>query len=129
MARRSSNRNTTNTTDSKSTDFSAVDSITESIVESIVEETAEESHPEPKVAEVKVSSEEGTLAPAASPDQIHAQIKEKLSNRLNEEDAFIPSNPANLEKVAAQIAEEKGFVLNRGTSVGARLMARAQKRF
>ncbi len=41
---------------------------------------------------------------------------------------FVPTNPVALEKAAQEVAKEQGFDFNRGTSVGARLLARAQKK-
>jgi hypothetical protein len=79
--------------------------------------------------ETETPSEDPTPAPEASaPEKIQTDVREKLSNKSVEENIFVPSNPAALEKAATQIAEEKGFQLNRGTSIGARLLARAQKR-
>jgi hypothetical protein len=103
---------------------------TETTTDSIVEETAETAAPEPKVVELKTTtSEESVPAAPASPEQIHAQITEKLSNRSLEGDAFVPKNSASLETAAKQVAEEQGFAFNRGTSVGARLIARSQGHF
>lgn len=79
--------------------------------------------------EVEVS-EEPVEAPAApEPEKIQTDFREKLSNKAINQDVFVPSNPASLEKAAKQVAEEQGFELNRGTSVGARLLARSLKKF
>lgn len=59
--------------------------------------------------------------------RIQTDVREKL-NKKTDEDIFVPSNPAALEKAATAIAAEQGFELTRGTSIGARLIARAQKR-
>jgi hypothetical protein len=67
-------------------------------------------------------------AAAADPEKIQADIRNKLSNRDLTNDVFVPSNPAALEKAAQQVAQENHFDLNRGTSIGARLLARAQKK-
>lgn len=64
----------------------------------------------------------------ASAEKIQTDVREKLAKKTDKADAFVPSNPASLEKAAAEVAKESGFELNRGTSVGARLLARAQKR-
>jgi hypothetical protein len=79
--------------------------------------------------EVETPSEEPVAAPKATPaETIQTDVREKLSKKSVEENVFVPANPVALEKAAAQVAQETGFELNRGTSIGARLMARAQKR-
>jgi hypothetical protein len=76
--------------------------------------------------ETETPSDKPVAAPSASPaEKIQTDIREKLSNRNVDENVFVPTNPVALEKAAAEIAKEKGFDLNRGTSIGARLMARA----
>jgi hypothetical protein len=90
----------------------------------------------PEVADPKApvsletqSSEEPVAAPpAAEPVKVQNDFREKLARKTDNQDVFVPSNPATLEKAAAEVAQENGFELNRGTSVGARLLARAQKR-
>ena len=85
---------------------------------------------EPVNLEVQTPSEEPTPAPEATPaEKIQTDIRDKLSNRSVDENIFVPSNPVALEKAAEQVAKDCGFEFNRGTSIGARLMARAQKRF
>jgi hypothetical protein len=59
---------------------------------------------------------------------VQTDVRERLSKKSLEENIFVPSNPAALEKAAMAVAQEQGFELNRGTSIGARLIARAQKR-
>ena len=66
-------------------------------------------------------------AEAAPATQIQTDVREKLAKKSTEGNVFVPSNPAALEKAASAVAEEKGFEFNRGTSIGARLMARAGK--
>lgn len=75
-------------------------------------------------------------SPSAEPEKVDAKqesvriqtdVREKL-NKKTDEDVFVPSNPAALEKAATAVAAEQGFELTRGTSIGARLIARAQKR-
>lgn len=79
--------------------------------------------------EVETPSKEALAAPEATPaEKIQTDVREKLSKKSVENDVFVPTNPAALEKAAAEVAKESGFELNRGTSVGARLIARAQKR-
>ena len=78
--------------------------------------------------ETETPSVEPTPAPAgAAAEKIQTDVREKLANRNVDKDIFVPSNPASLEKAAGEVAKEQGFELNRGTSIGARLLARAQK--
>jgi hypothetical protein len=76
-------------------------------------------------------------APSTEPEKVNAKkesvqiqtdVRERLARKTDSGDAFVPSNPASLEKAAKEVAAEQGFSLNRGTSVGARLIARSQKR-
>ena len=60
--------------------------------------------------------------------RIQTDVRERLARKTDSGDAFVPSNPASLEKAAKEVAAEQGFDLTRGTSVGARLIARSQKR-
>ena len=79
--------------------------------------------------EVETLDEEPVPAPEAAPaETIQTDVREKLSKKSVDENVFVPSNPVALEKAAAAVATDSGFELNRGTSIGARLMARAQKR-
>jgi len=80
--------------------------------------------------ETESLNEEPVAAPEATPaEKIQTDIREKLSKRSVDENVFVPANPVALEKAAAEVAKESGFELTRGTSIGARLLARAQKRF
>ena len=79
--------------------------------------------------ETVVSEEPVSAPPAPEPEVLQTDFREKLARKSDNHDVFVPSNPASLEKAAKQVAEENGFELNRGTSVGARLLARSQKRF
>jgi hypothetical protein len=97
----------------------------------VVETPEKEAAPDPKAPvniELTVSEEPQTPAPAAAPEKIQTDVRAKLAKKSLDENIFVPANPAALEKAAAQVAEESGFQLNRGTSIGARLIARAQKR-
>jgi hypothetical protein len=86
--------------------------------------------PEPVNIETETPSEEPTPAPEATPaEKIQTDVREKLSKKSVDENVFVPTNPVALEKAAAEVAQESGFELTRGTSIGARLLARAQKRF
>ena len=68
-------------------------------------------------------------APAAAPEKVQTDVREKLAKKTDEStDPFVPQTLPQLERAAKEIASENGFDLNRGTSIGARLMARAQKR-
>lgn len=85
--------------------------------------------PEPENLEVQSQTEEPVApAEAAAPEKIQTDVREKLARRTDNEDVFVPANPVALEKAAKEVAKEQGFELNRGTSIGARLLARAQKR-
>ena len=85
--------------------------------------------PEPENIEVQSQTEEPVApAEAAAPEKIQTDVREKLARRTDNEDVFVPANPVALEKAAAESAKENGFELTRGTSIGARLLARAQKR-
>jgi hypothetical protein len=66
-------------------------------------------------------------APAAEKEEIETDVRTKLNRRTDGEDIFVPSNPVALENAAAAVAETEGFELTRGTSIGARLMAKARK--
>jgi hypothetical protein len=84
---------------------------------------------EPVDLEVQTPSNEPEKVDAKQEStRIQTDVREKLARKTDSGDAFVPSNPASLEKAATEVASEQGFELNRGTSVGARLMARAQKR-
>ena len=101
-------------------------------IENVVAKAKPETVTDPKAPvniELNVSEEPQKPAPAAAPEKIQTDVRERLAKKSLDENIFVPASPAALEKAAAQVAEENGFNLNRGTSMGARLMARAQKRF
>lgn len=78
--------------------------------------------------EVETKDEAPTpAAEAPSSEKIQTDFRDKLTTKSVENNPFVPSNPVALEKAAGEVAKEKGFDLNRGTSIGARLMARAGK--
>ena len=83
---------------------------------------------EPVNLEVESLTEEPVQAPVA-PDAevIQTDVKAKLGRKTDQEDVFVPTNPVALEKAATQVAKDEGFELTRGTSIGARLMARSRK--
>ena len=90
--------------------------------------TPGEKNSEPAQMEAQTESVEPTAPAAAAPAvKIQTDVREKLAKKSTSEDVFVPTNPAALEKAAGEVAKEKGFDLNRGTSIGARLMARANK--
>ena len=78
--------------------------------------------------ELKVTEAEPEPAVKKSAEEIHAEVQSKLNNKNVDNNIFVPASPAAVEKAAEIIAAEKGFELTRGTSIGARLMARAQKK-
>ncbi len=79
--------------------------------------------------EVETKDEAPTPAPeAVAPEKIQTDFREKLASKSTENNPFVPSNPVALEKAAEEVAKEQGFEFNRGTSIGARLIARSQKR-
>jgi hypothetical protein len=79
--------------------------------------------------EVDSLDEEPVAAPEATPaETIQTDVRQKLAKKSTDENVFVPANPVALEKAAEAVAIDNGFELNRGTSIGARLMARAQKR-
>ena len=80
--------------------------------------------------ETESLNEEPVAAAEATPaEKIQTDVREKLMKKSVDENVFVPTNPAALEKAAAEVAKESGFELTRGTSIGARLLARSQKRF
>jgi hypothetical protein len=77
--------------------------------------------------ELKTPSDEPLAAPKPAPsEKIQTDVRAKLARKSDSQDAFVPSNPIALEKAADQVAQQEGFELNRGTSIGARLMARSR---
>lgn len=86
---------------------------------------AEVTAPAPaEVAPITPSEEPVAAAPAPEKETIETDVRKKLAKKTDEENPFVPQNSAQLEAAAKQVAEEKGFDLTRGTSIGARLMAR-----
>ena len=85
---------------------------------------------EPVADTLKTGSKESEgPAPAAAPEKVQTDVREKLAKKTDDKvDPFVPQTLPQLEKAAKELAHENGFDLNRGTSIGARLMARAQKR-
>jgi hypothetical protein len=82
----------------------------------------------PVNVETLTPSDEPTPAPAAAEKEvIETDIRKKLARKTDTEDVFVPTSPAALENAAKTVAEAQGFEFNRGTSIGARLMARSRK--
>lgn len=100
----------------------------EEVKEPVSEETVAKDSKAPVNIELTASEEPQKPAPAAPAEKIQTSVRERLAKKTDGENVFVPSNPAELEKAAAQVAADAGFELNRGTSIGARLIARAQKR-
>jgi hypothetical protein len=77
--------------------------------------------------EVKKTSEAAEVA--AEPTEkvvVETSVMKKLGKKTDNDNLFVPTNPVELEKAASQIAKENGFELNRGTSIGARLIAKSR---
>ncbi len=92
------------------------------------EEISSVVQPAPANIEVKSLTEEPVPAPEATTKEvIETDVRTKLQSRTTEEDIFVPTSPAVLEAAAKKVAEQEGFDLNRGTSIGARLLARSRK--
>jgi hypothetical protein len=101
--------------------------VSEAVTESSAE-VQETSQPAPAEIETKSLTEEPVAAaPAVEKEEIETDVKKKLLSRPQDEDIFAPASPAVLEAAAKKVAEEEGFELNRGTSIGARLLARSRK--
>ena len=82
----------------------------------------------PVEIELKTGLEDsGAPAPAPKPEKVQTDVRAKLAKRTDNEDMFIPSTPKQLEEDAKEVAKDAGFDFNRGTSVGARLMARSRQ--
>lgn len=95
-------------------------------------ESPEEEKPSTKPAEVELKTSEKesqSPAPAASAEKVQTDVRAKLAKKTDGADIFVPSSPPQLEAEAKEVANEKGFEFNRGTSIGARLMARSRAQF
>ena len=83
---------------------------------------------EPVFIEVQTPSEEPEQVSATiDKAEIETDVRTRLTKRPVEDNPFVPSSPAVLEAAAKQIAEQEGFDFTRGTSIGARLIARSRK--
>ena len=95
---------------------------------STVQILAEKEIPKPVNLEVETPDQEPVApAPAAEKEKVETDVRSKLSKKTDNEDIFVPTNPVALEKAAEAVAKEQGFDFNRGTSIGARLIAKANK--
>ena len=101
---------------------------TEVAAETTPEITAEADPKAPVDIELKVTEAEPEPAVKKSAEEIHAEVQSKLNNKTVDNNIFVPASPAAVEKAAQIIAQEKGFEMTRGNAIGARLMARAQKK-
>ena len=101
---------------------------TEVATETTSEITAEADPKAPVNIELKVTEAEPEPAVKKSAEEIHAEVQSKLNNKNVDNNIFVPASPAAVEKAAQIIAQEKGFEMTRGNAIGARLMARAQKK-
>ena len=91
-------------------------------------QTIKEADTSPVNIELATPSEEPTAAPVAQEKEaIQTDVKAKLARKTDAEDIFVPASPVALEKAAEVVAEKDGFELTRGTSIGARLLARSRK--
>ena len=80
--------------------------------------------PEPAVVELK-TSDTNELKEKQSKEAIEASIQEKLSQRSEEVNPFVPS--AQLQTEVKEVATQEGFHLTRGTEAGAALIARSRR--
>lgn len=96
--------------------------VTETLEETpVVEETVEE-----VVEAVVEEAPQSTLKDKPSAEKIQTDVQSRLGKRSDTDDVFVPATSAVVEKAAKEVASQQGFDYNRGTSVGARLMARAK---
>lgn len=87
-----------------------------------------ESGKEPASIELKVGGKESGKLEEVSREKIEASMMEKLSRRTDSDssDPFVPQ--VQLEKEVIQISKERGFPLSRGTEIGARLIAKSNRK-
>jgi len=105
----------------------ATDDLTVTPAEEKVETSSKASAP--VNIEVETPSDEPeVVSKTVEAEKVQTDVRAKLAKKTDKDDPFVPANPAALEKAADAVAKERGFEMNRGTSVGARLIARAQKR-
>ena len=103
--------------------------VTPKVIAEVTPEISQEVDPKAPVdIELKVTEAEPEPAVKKSAEEIHAEVQSKLNNKNVDNNIFVPASPAAVEKAAQIIAQEKGFEMTRGNAIGARLMARAQKK-
>lgn len=96
----------------------------------VAEETPEqiaEAGRQPAVVELNYGSDMNRTPAPVSKEKIEISVKEKLARKTDAVDSnpFVPN--VQLENEVKEIAENKGFPLSRGTEIGARLLARANR--
>lgn len=108
-------------------EFLSDDPSTPEVNEAWVEEPAAEAPASSAPADLEQlapDAEPQEAAPAQPKEAIETDVRKKLARKTEGENPFVPQTLPQLEAEAKVIAKEKGFDLNRGTSIGARLMAR-----
>ena len=124
----------TNAPTPKTTASKTPSKVTPKVTPKVIAEVTPEITPEvidpkaPVDIELKVTEAEPEPAVKKSAEEIHAEVQSKLNNKNVDNNIFVPASPAAVEKAAQIIAQEKGFEMTRGNAIGARLMARAQKK-
>lgn len=95
-------------------------------VETPVTSPIPEDQQNPVELELK-TPEHQELKEKASKESIEASIREKLSRKTDSDasDPFVPASQVSNE--VKDVANKQGFSLSRGTEIGARLMARANR--
>jgi hypothetical protein len=118
----------TNAATPKATASKTPPKVTPKVTPEVIAEVTETDPKAPVDIELKVTEAEPAPAVKKSAEEIHAEVQSKLNNKTVDNNIFVPASPAAVEKAAQIIAQEKGFEMTRGNAIGARLMARAQKR-
>ena len=119
----------TNAPTPKATASKTPPKVTPKVSPEVIAEVPPEVDPKAPIdIELKVTEAEPEPAVKKSAEEIHAEVQSKLNNKTVDNNIFVPSSPAAVEKAAQIIAQEKGFEMTRGNAIGARLMARAQKK-
>lgn len=89
---------------------------------------AKDTSKEPVSIEIETPSEEPEKVSATiDKADIETDVRTRLTKKTEGENPFVPTSPAVLEAAAKKVAEDEGFDFTRGTSIGARLMARSRK--
>lgn len=79
----------------------------------------------PADVELQTAEDANEVKEAASKESVEAAINDKLSRRADAEgeNPFVPLT--QLQNEVKDVANKEGFPLNRGTEIGARLLARS----